>query len=347
MTDVINDREEIDSIEPQDDRERRRRPPIRWGTALASLLMVILVLTSLTIAASTYPAFCGLCHGDQTESFEERAHYDIPCSGCHAVPGALGLVSHKMEVLRMIGAALVLTPVDHAVVPSSVCTACHRGVLEAPIDGKRFRMSHREPSVAGVACIRCHGDTGHVSTRASTTLSMDLCMTCHADTRPPCDRCHLQDPGTLVEADGPPTPLRVAHGPNREQTHGAGGMKSCAVCHPEEVCRECHGAMIPHPTASWMNLHGKEARAAPASCRSCHDEDVCVECHGLTLPHPREFTVAHGAVSEDKGTELCDRCHMPTYCDRCHLASTHFFSAYRLQSTPDGGYVLGPTSGVR
>lgn len=293
-------------------------------------IFLSLAFMSAVIAVSAFPQYCGLCHSKEQSSHAKRIHKKIPCSGCHSMPGTLGMLSYKTEMFRMLFSAAMLKPVKEADIPSKSCLYCHKDVLRGIVKGKRIIMSHLEPFNEEIPCMRCHGNTGHVSQRISGILTMDICLECHGSFQQSCGLCHISRPKMVISKADPKTLFDVTHGEKLEDLHGAGDLDTCNTCHLPGTCKRCHETDLPHNKTSWPNLHGKEATANKQSCLKCHGQKECDACHGLEMPHTKEFAVKHKNWVDDKGEKFCLRCHVDTYCNRCHLASTHFFTGKKL-----------------
>jgi len=99
--------------------------------------------------------------------------------------------------------------------------------------------------------------------------------------------------------------------------HGQFGMQdelSCAVCHSEDSCRECHSVMQPvnHNNLFRTRTHGVLAAWNRASCQVCHEEDSCSSCHAQNRPrsHTGRWAASGGTIPT------------PTHCIGCHNTST-------------------------
>jgi hypothetical protein len=43
----------------------------------------------------------------------------------------------------------------------------------------------------------------------------------------------------------------------------------------------------------------------------------------LPIPHPENFLKRHADVVNDRGYDLCWRCHIKSTCTPCHVMATH------------------------
>jgi hypothetical protein len=189
-------------------------------------------------------------------------------------------------------------------------------------DAATWRWGHGATAMEGVSsCANCH-------TRAS-------CATCHAGSFP-----------ILASLPAPPASdprgVRIphtaeVHPPGFQTRHGveaADGGSTCAGCHAQEFCADCHaGAATPRfHEPDFVDRHGPDVYAADVECTSCHSTEVfCRACHGGSgLASRGRLDVAfhtsnpfwltgHGQAAR-QGLEGCVTCHSETDCLRCHAA---------------------------
>jgi hypothetical protein len=204
--------------------------------------------------------------------------------------------------------------------------------LPEPVVHYPLPASHRAPAFDGQ-----HGVLGPAE--AAT------CATCH--TRNDCASCHLpplpaqaaQLP-SRAEAVAPGVGLTVAfpgshRAPAFERTHGtlaASEAASCATCHTQPFCVQCHSAAerpVYHET-NFVARHAAEAWGRSLECANCHEVQVfCRSCHtqsgygaqGRLGPgfHDAEpvWLLRHGQAAR-QALESCASCHAQRDCAQCH-----------------------------
>ena len=156
----------------------------------------------------------------------------------------------------------------------------------------------------------------------------------------------LQNPSVLGPWDRSTTPRREARPADHDalwlQRHGAAALamqgQSCATCHTERECSQCHAGLSAPPTVhppGYALLHGIDALRDTQSCASCHSVTRwCATCHvqggidgprstpALTAVHPPHWLdVGHpGNHAEEARRNLlsCAGCHSGDSCATCH-----------------------------
>ncbi len=185
-----------------------------------------------------------------------------------------------------------------------------------------------------VKCITCHQGIAFSEKAATQHLpSMALCQTCHSDLEEAnyCQRCHNAD-----EKLAP-----VTHNLDWRQAHGLVNHlneESCASCHTEQQCLDCHQGdnldRTVHPF-NYVNNHAIDARNKRDNCYTCHEElETCVSCHRDQLVLPRSHNTAGWSNLSNGGRHArearmdldnCLVCHNDNYgepvCAQCHSAN--------------------------
>ncbi|RPJ49105.1 MAG: hypothetical protein EHM19_01325 [Candidatus Latescibacterota bacterium] len=167
----------------------------------------------------------------------------------------------------------------HDVEDAGACAQCHT-MPGAPAAMERVTdvaglFPHKTHLARGMECADCHGDPA-----AEPALPKKaLCRTCHVT---------------------------------------AAGYEDCRVCHADDE------PLLPTTHASsWILFHGLDARAGEASCAGCHTEGGCQECHAGDNVRPRshglDYAFTHAL--EARGNEMaCATCHEePSFCVSCHV----------------------------
>ncbi len=243
---------------------------------------------------------CQSCHGDMTRvdlattkqlptmasclSCHNRGAEERRCADCHLtrigglietsfehgslVPTATGLgdvhgagfaKDHKQEA-RQVGSTCT------ACHDRSECLACHQGVVR-PMDFHpgNYVSAHGVEARRGTPdCSACH-------------RAQSFCVACHertgVGTRGEVGRL-AGEPGRELH---PPGWATAGAGPNRHAGEARRNISSCASCHREEDCLECHSAepgklnASPHP----------EGWRSSARCRALDSGNrrMCLRCH--------------------------------------------------------------------
>ena len=217
----------------------------------------------------------------------------------------------------------------HDVKDESQCVKCHtpgaspRGYPTRPAVAQNF--PHALHVKSGMQCAACHAEAG----RDEPVLpEMASCRSCHATAsqQSDCQVCHA--PGeTLVPA---------SHGPQFRAQHAlqaAWEQQSCAVCHTQTDCQECHNGDNVRPRTHPLNYffdHAVDARSKELTCASCHESGFCADCHRaqriLPEDHSRgDWLLPTGGRHAEAGRfdlESCASCHdtgsRAPICADCH-----------------------------
>lgn len=266
--------------------------------------------------------------------------------------------------------------------PLTPCAFCHEGygqengqnVPASSLPTPRIKFSHRAHVALGMRCLSCHEGVDDEAKATPLGLpKMDSCMQCHGAALTPalagetaeddgvrrpvasgeCSTCHLTRPdgGLVTRFDegelvpGPSLP-QLAHDADwivRHRWKAADDSSTCASCHAENECQECHndssGVALTVHGAGFIAAHGREAARTPTSCTSCHAlQSFCVECHqtmgmsafspgatrGGTRFHPAYGDWVEGqnlhATEAERNLGDCVSCHAERDCVQCHGA---------------------------
>jgi hypothetical protein len=215
--------------------------------------------------------------------FPHSIHVDqgIECKDCHAgMDKATSLTQQHLPT-------------------SEKCSECHEG-YDAPKPGplpQRINFSHAkhlgQPAVAG-KCDTCHKKLPEMG-EPRWSMPMDTCTSCHkhqADfNEGRCRPCHVDLKGYFPER-------AYSHQGDWIRLHGPlarPSAESCAQCHDQPYCAECHSATTAAARPSiifpeevergfihrgdYVSRHMVEAASDPASCQRCHGRKYCETCH--------------------------------------------------------------------
>jgi hypothetical protein len=299
---------------------------------------------------------CWSCHEHKAED-----HFtDAKCESCHLTLAESGFGLARLEELPV--------PQDHedasfleeehgsqASSGSARCATCHTAdrCTACHVDGDLPEIAsiplapdgmELPPAVAEYPEPSSHVDEGWLSAHSRQAPVGD-CSSCH--TREDCQVCHVRSlpdlaaalpsradvraPGVRVEAHAPESHessfFMDAHG-----TLSAADGTSCATCHTESYCVECHEGPSEggyHPP-SFVARHAADAFGRDTECASCHNTAafcrVCHERSGLGSEgnlgagyHDAEplWLLRHGQAAR-QNLESCASCHQQNDCVQCH-----------------------------
>jgi hypothetical protein len=315
------------------------------------------------------PARCASCH-----AHDARPHLadDNTCATCHRpLANATALsdarvaalprpASHtRTDYVSAHGAAARANPASCATCHArESCVRCHVDGARAPLIRALAADSRVARLVAGRAPVY-PTPAGHrvadFGLLHATSARADgaTCATCHA--RASCEACHtgsgaqdmLRRLPDAREATAPGVQLRRrndtvqvtvrVHPAGFDRAHGAtaaSGQLTCASCHAQRFCSDCHtGERVTrrYHVANFSSTHAPAAYARDLDCGSCHSREAfCRDCHrqsGLAAKANIRSTVFHnaqplwlllhgGAARQDLTS--CTTCHQQTYCLQCH-----------------------------
>jgi hypothetical protein len=261
-------------------------------------LALMAVAAGLTVWTSA-PSTCASCHeiAPYVSSWKTSPHARVGCAKCHEpvrswaqFPASL---LFRARMLQRDVAAHRANP-DASTLPSSSatlrpipdenCLQCHDLTREVTLP-KGLIMDHAKHVERNKSCVSCHRSTAHPpSDVEKQLLLMEQCFTCHGSA-----------PGSKAPA-------------------------TCTMCHPVTFSQRPQSHT---PQTTWLDKHGKAAKANQQPCAMCHKTSFCDNCHGMTMPHPADWAKgkppAHAAYAK-KDTKVCVQCHgpAPSLCSMCH-----------------------------
>jgi c(7)-type cytochrome triheme protein len=216
---------------------------------------------------------------------------DVDCLECHA---------------SITKAKALENRVRHVQLPrkGESCSGCHDAVPKLQIPprsrdaGLNFNHAAHLDRLKGEknACVRCHTALPEQKGTEYDAPSMNACTSCHNHARDfaaaRCLGCH-QD---LKRYEKPVESFK--HQGEFLKLHGGlarGGAESCASCHEQTFCADCHSATtVPGKPSfvypedvkrdfihrgDYQSRHVMDVQANPASCRKCHGSAFCTTCH--------------------------------------------------------------------
>ncbi|HEU4383456.1 MAG TPA: cytochrome c3 family protein [Anaeromyxobacteraceae bacterium] len=302
-----------------------------------------LLLAAVLVAAAGCSAKGKTAQAPQSPPyvFPHSVHVDaeVACTNCHAGIDKSTALPATVRDVKLPA-------------KSEACAGCHDPIPKLAIPARALEwtltFSHAAhlPKVKG-DCKACHKELPEAGDAAAKAPPMVACTACHyhaqefAQAR--CSPCHV---------DLKRFPLKPVaayrHEANFLQTHAdwaRSGAQTCAQCHDQTKCAECHAAttgplkqdvQFPERVQSdfihrgdWVSRHQIEASADPAGCRRCHGSGYCRSCHelnavapgvpGAGAPHPLPY--ANHSTDARRNIVACAGCHdqgAQSSCVLCH-----------------------------
>ena len=153
-----------------------------------------------------------------------------------------------------------------------------------------------------------HDEPSYQRTHGRPEPGIQDCSTCH--TQNDCAACHLT-----------PLPNVAQELPERPQVRAPGAGLTDRL-------------PASHDSPFFASIHSVLSATAPDSCATCHTESYCSDCHNAPDSpgyHPPSFALRHSAAVGSQAAE-CSTCHNPAaFCRTCH-AELGVRSAGRLGS---------------
>lgn len=299
---------------------RSRSRTIQWALAL---VVAIIVGGAAFSGERTWNYmqhdndFCTSCHVMESpfQRFTVSAHHQLSCHDCHQQ----SIFASARQMVLWVAQRPEEIP-DHAPVPNARCENCHvtgekeswRRIRETA--GHKIHLESKNPALAKVQCVTCHGVEVHRFTPVDATCGT---MGCHDgvsiqlakmsnQTSLHCVACHRF--AAEIEAPGDSAAAARTIGPRIGQ---------CNTCHSmQALIADFDPARDPHrgECGTCHNPHTqREAKEAGLKCASCHDN---------WKNEPFHTGPAHAPVAQN-----CTLCHTPhsarvdaSNCTGCHRA---------------------------
>jgi hypothetical protein len=281
-------------------------------------------------------------------AFPHQPHVegDVACTACHA-----GIADAKE----------LAAGVRHVQLPKSPskdkrCNECHDTDVSLQVPSRtapfRVRFDHQQHLAKVKDCRSCHQKLTEQGDTRAAVPPMAACTSCHNHqsdfAAAKCMPCH-------VDLKGYEPQTAFSHAGDWMKVHGSMARptaESCAACHDQTYCAECHAAQTTAARPSvifpesvdrgfihrgdYVSRHAVDAQANPASCRSCHGSPFCSSCHslqGVTSsavnvrdPHPVGWATDRGTdhfhgYAARRDILSCAGCHdngASSTCVSCH-----------------------------
>lgn len=320
----------------------------------AILLLLLLVPAPLTVLRGGH-----VSEGDERNpavyppqridiDFVHAAHLDevgLECSDCHAVASSSSVKDYNIPARDTC-----LECHDSAEVPQTWGPKHRKETNAVALPPAHLKFAHdAHLALEGVDCATCHA--GVESARLATVEhlpSMETCLSCHDGAQAPgdCSTCHLAGRGGTIRtafASGELVPDdHGLHWLKQHELAAERDIATCAACHEQNDCLECHEGSVPPDfhDGNYLAQHPRDAYANNPTCGSCHRIDsFCESCHfkaGVTafdvipfqgfhppgwadFPGPMgELPTTHHSRMARKNINSCTACHEQDFCSGCH-----------------------------
>lgn len=193
------------------------------------------------------------------------------CLKCHPMKGLMGLPGqirmphaqhvnqNNLECVDCHDHTAHAAPGQSDQVSMAVCTMCHKQTS----DPTQCGFCHYTPPVTG----KSH-PTDFIAEHGKLALNNERdCLRCHHNKAQFCDGCHKKPTPGHYSGDWP-----YRHGLQAKKDPGR-----CLGCHTrKQLCDQCH--TVDHP-ADWVTSHASVAAEGQRSCLVCHPTQMCIDCH--------------------------------------------------------------------
>jgi len=254
---------------------------------------LVLVVAAALLAACSATESKPETRRDPPFVFPHSPHVegDVDCLECHASISKAKALENRVRHVQL--------PTK-----SETCSGCNDAVPKLQVPprtrdlGLNFNHANHLERLKGEknACVRCHTSLPEQKALEYDAPSMNACTSCHNHAKDfaaaRCLGCH-QD---LKRYEKPVESFK--HQGEFLKLHGGlarGGAESCASCHEQTFCADCHSATtVPGKPSfvypedvkrdfihrgDYQSRHVMDVEANPASCRKCHGSAFCSTCH--------------------------------------------------------------------
>lgn len=271
--------------------------------------------------------FAGDNGGKQDElKFSHKLHVEeneIECSSCHdAASTSQTGKDNLFPDMETCGGC-------HDVEDEGNCGMCHSNVDEATeisrIENYSPKFSHQLHLEAKLECLDCHsGIKKRTAPSAALNLpAMSDCISCHSakSVSVECSTCHL--PGEKLKPASHTMNFIHSHSDiAKNHTDEFSANKTCATCHQQSFCQECHEGENIDQTSHPLNYaftHALDAQSKEKDCSSCHqDRQFCISCHRDYQVFPHNHQQAGWATATGGGLHVMEASNDLESCISCH-----------------------------
>ena len=215
---------------------------------------------------------------------------------------------------------------------------------EARSQDPAYAFPHSPHIDGDVPCVACHASINGAS-RLEANLR-HVAMPSQPSKDPACSGCHDTDPDVAVPARAEPFRFRFDHAAHLKT------VKDCKTCHVD-LKGYLPRTAFAHQ-GDWLRIHGAQARPTAESCAQCHDQTHCAECHAAqtTAARPsvvfpedvaRSFIhrgdyVSRHTVEARANPASCRSCHGSAFCEACHTQQGLTSAAANIRDPHPGGW---------
>ncbi len=278
--------------------------------------------------------------GDSDIIFSHRYHLeeeDLACADCHeGAEASLAGTDNLLPSMDTCGTC-------HDVEAEDNCVQCHKNAEDPAgyplITDYSQKFAHAKHLEEGAECATCHAgvEKKEVYDGRSLLPTMVGCVDCHDDegAEGECMTCHMPDEELLPSSHV--VGFARAHSDlARRNALSSTGEMTCATCHGDEFCQDCHEGenldRLTHPL-NYEFTHALDAQSGAVACSSCHtDATFCADCHreNQLLPHTHTagwaIPLTGGRHRFEAAADLasCIACHEDNaeqFCQPCHDAN--------------------------
>mgnify|MGYP001182340652 CR=1 FL=1 len=279
---------------------------------------IYLSLTFFAVAFLVFSAFTSRSHIESGApskiiKFSHEMHASVmACEDCHS-----GVTTASSLNARLLPEKATCAGC-HDVEDSDKCSTCHYEDVYEPLKQKTsalifdhaWHLKNAPMAQNGEKCLGCHKDinlsTG-VEARGKYNPPMDVCYTCHADTKiatNACEACHVST-ANLV-----PKTHELAEFATRHKFAAMAPGANCMMCHDNSSCQECHLA-----NAVMTEGNTSESHYMPGESSNFTDG---AKVQKLSRVHDLNYRFSHGIDFRGRASD-CQSCHQTeTFCSTCH-----------------------------
>lgn len=276
---------------------------------LAALALSVAVIVTAVARKSSAPGGWEQSASSTQLKFSHKFHVQeagVACADCHAAATSASSSDNLRPAHENCQSC-------HEEQVNEKCDYCHKdpeNIAAVPPAVRSIIFSHASHvTMKGVECVTCHPGLENAEYAGPANMpSMETCTTCHNDAKATntCVACHVSLTNLI-----PPDHLVASFKKEHRKPTRLGALDvSCASCHTETFCADCHSAaglisvgtaglmadpgprlsptetprqmqlQVAHGDPNYRFTHGIDARSKASECANCHSQqDFCAACH--------------------------------------------------------------------